>query len=119
MNDIQHATVERAPTRERISWALYDFANTVFSMNMAEPFTFNMNPIFAALMDKTVEEKLAAFRDPEWRKRAQEELDEPRFFKPNWEKLSVSETTKSTRSSRRSHSTLPSRPRIDRSRAWT
>jgi len=45
-------------------------------------------------MDKSIEEKLAAFRDPEWRKKAQEELDEPRFFKPKWEKLSVSETTK-------------------------
>jgi UMF1 family MFS transporter len=31
------ATVQ-APTRERISWALYDFANTVFSMNMATLF---------------------------------------------------------------------------------
>src|SRR6478672_12538891 len=28
----------RAPARERISWALYDFANTVFSMNMATLF---------------------------------------------------------------------------------
>src|SRR5262245_386530 len=66
----------------------------MLSINMSEPFTFNMNPIFAALMDKTIEDKLAAFRDPEWRKQAQEQLDEPRFFKPNWEKLAVSETTK-------------------------
>src|SRR6478672_12373265 len=26
---------ERAPWRERASWALYDFANTIFSMNVA------------------------------------------------------------------------------------
>src|SRR5438045_8473494 len=25
----------RAPVRERASWALYDFANTIFSMNVA------------------------------------------------------------------------------------
>src|SRR5436305_9225317 len=25
----------RAPARERASWALYDFANTIFSMNVA------------------------------------------------------------------------------------
>jgi N-acyl-D-amino-acid deacylase len=75
-------------------WPQVSVRPLVFSMNMAEPFTFNMNPIFAALMDKSVEEKLAAFRDPEWRKKAQEQLDEPRFFKPNWEKLAVSETTK-------------------------
>jgi N-acyl-D-aspartate/D-glutamate deacylase len=75
-------------------WPQVSVRPLVFSMNMAEPFTFNMNPMFAALMDKPVEQKLAAFRDPEWRKKAQEELDEPKFFKPNWEKLSVSETTK-------------------------
>ena len=28
-------TVRRAPWRERASWALYDFANTIFSMNVA------------------------------------------------------------------------------------
>ncbi len=33
----QHVT-GRAPARERISWALYDFANTIFSMNMATLF---------------------------------------------------------------------------------
>jgi MFS transporter, UMF1 family len=27
--------VTRAPLRERVSWALYDFANTIFSMNIA------------------------------------------------------------------------------------
>ena len=27
--------VERAPAVERMSWALYDFANTIFSMNVA------------------------------------------------------------------------------------
>jgi N-acyl-D-amino-acid deacylase len=75
-------------------WPQVSVRPLVFSMNMAEPFTFNMNPMFAALMSKPMEEKLAAFRDPEWRKKAQEELDEPRFFKPNWDRLSVSETGK-------------------------
>ena len=75
-------------------WPQVSVRPLVFSMNMAEPFTFNMNPMFAALMDKSIEEKLAAFRDPDWRKRAQEELDQPKFFKPNWDRLSVSETTK-------------------------
>ena len=31
-------TVERAPARERWSWALYDFSNTIFSMNIATLF---------------------------------------------------------------------------------
>jgi MFS transporter, UMF1 family len=32
---ISGALSERAPVRERASWALYDFANTIFSMNVA------------------------------------------------------------------------------------
>ena len=31
----EHVMVQRAPWRERASWALYDFANTIFSMNVA------------------------------------------------------------------------------------
>jgi N-acyl-D-amino-acid deacylase len=75
-------------------WPQVSVRPLVFSMNMAEPFTFNMNPLFAALMDKPMEEKLAAFGDPEWRKKAQNQLDEPKFFKPNWDRLEVSETSK-------------------------
>src|SRR3954463_6050231 len=30
-----HPTASRAPVIERASWALYDFANTIFSMNVA------------------------------------------------------------------------------------
>lgn len=33
--DEAHTEVVRAPWRERASWALYDFANTIFSMNVA------------------------------------------------------------------------------------
>ena len=33
--DGEIVAVERAPFRERLSWAIYDFANTVFSMNVA------------------------------------------------------------------------------------
>ena len=32
---VEHVIVQRAPWRERASWALYDFANTIFSMNVA------------------------------------------------------------------------------------
>ena len=32
---VEHVKVQRAPWRERASWALYDFANTIFSMNVA------------------------------------------------------------------------------------
>ena len=32
---VETVMVQRAPWRERASWALYDFANTIFSMNVA------------------------------------------------------------------------------------
>ena len=32
---VEHVMVQRAPWRERASWAVYDFANTIFSMNVA------------------------------------------------------------------------------------
>ena len=39
-------------------------------MNLREPFTFNMAPAFAELMDRPDDERLAAYRDPAWRGRA-------------------------------------------------
>ncbi len=47
-----------------------------FQMTLAEPFTFNTVPAFRSLMDRPVEERLAAYRDPAWRHAAQDELDE-------------------------------------------
>jgi N-acyl-D-aspartate/D-glutamate deacylase len=63
-----------------------------FQMTMADPFTFNMKPSFKSLMDRPIEERLAAYRDPEWRRVAQEELDAPaRAFRPNWATLTIVE----------------------------
>lgn len=36
--DTGHAVMKHAPARERWSWALYDFSNTIFSMNIATLF---------------------------------------------------------------------------------
>jgi len=62
-----------------------------FQMTMADPFTFNMQPAFKALMDRPVEERLAAYRDSEWRRHAQEELDHAPLFRVNWDRLTVAE----------------------------
>ena len=35
VSSARHVTTARAPWAERASWALYDFANTIFSMNVA------------------------------------------------------------------------------------
>ena len=43
-------------------------------MNLAEPFTLNIRPSFAQLMDLDHEEREAAYRDPAWRASTWEEL---------------------------------------------
>jgi N-acyl-D-aspartate/D-glutamate deacylase len=60
-------------------------------MNLREPFTLNMRNAFKELMDKPVEERIAAYRDPEWRARAWEDLNMGGFGM-NWESLKVAES---------------------------
>ncbi len=55
-------------------WPQVSCRPLVFQMNLAEPFTLNMRPSFAALMDTTrSSERMAAYRDPAWRATAWEE----------------------------------------------
>ena len=71
-------------------WPQVSCRPLVFQMNLAEPFTLNMRASFAALMGKSREERIAAYRDPAWRAQAWEDT-ETRF---NWKSLSVAESDK-------------------------
>src|ERR1700689_3102983 len=65
----------------------------VFQMNLSEPFTLNMRPTFAALMGKSKEEGVAAYRDPSWRATAWEDVSgRAGGFPLNWAALSVAES---------------------------
>jgi N-acyl-D-aspartate/D-glutamate deacylase len=55
-------------------WPQVSCRPLVFQMNLREPFTFNMRPAFRELMDRPVAERMAAYRDPEWRARAWEQM---------------------------------------------
>jgi N-acyl-D-amino-acid deacylase len=73
-------------------WPQVSCRPLVFQMNLIEPFTLNMRPSFAALMDTPIEERLAAYRDPAWRARAWEELSGgPKMLPVNWAALSIAE----------------------------
>ncbi len=61
-----------------------------FQMNLEEPFTMNVRPSFQALMARPREDRIAAYRDPAWRAKAQEELATGYVFR--WHKLSVAES---------------------------
>jgi N-acyl-D-aspartate/D-glutamate deacylase len=63
-----------------------------FQMTLAEPFTFNTVPAFRSLMDRPVEERLAAYRDPAWRRTAQEQLATGRVFRPRWATVTIAES---------------------------
>jgi N-acyl-D-aspartate/D-glutamate deacylase len=61
-------------------------------MTLAEPFTFNTVPAFRSLMDRPVAERLAAYRDPAWRRTAQEQLETGRVFRPRWATVTIAES---------------------------
>ena len=71
-------------------WPQVSCRPLVFQMNLIEPFTLNMRPSFSALMGKTLEERLAAYRDPAWRASAWAELSSG--FGLNWRAISVAES---------------------------
>jgi N-acyl-D-aspartate/D-glutamate deacylase len=77
-------------------------------MNLEEPFTLNTREVFRALMDRTRAERIAAYRDPAWRAKADAELNTGYVFR--WRKLSVAESP--------SRPDLANRPILDLAEEW-
>ncbi len=75
-------------------WPQISVRVLAFQMNLREPFTFNMAPAFAQLMNAPMETRLAAYRDPEWRRTALEDLETRTMIRPNWGALEVAESAK-------------------------
>ncbi|MGO9457694.1 MAG: N-acyl-D-amino-acid deacylase family protein [Acidimicrobiales bacterium] len=84
-------------------WPQVSCRPLVFQMNMADPFTLNTRPCFAALVDGPVSARLAAYRDPAWRANALEEIGKGLPF--NWAQVSVAESP--------SHPELEGKPVIE------
>jgi N-acyl-D-aspartate/D-glutamate deacylase len=74
-------------------WPQVSCRPLVFQMNLSEPFTLNMRPTFAALMGKSKDERLAAYRDPSWRASAWDDVSGRKgMFPLNWANISVAES---------------------------
>jgi N-acyl-D-amino-acid deacylase len=74
-------------------WPQVSCRPLVFQMNLSEPFTLNMRPSFAALMDTPRENRIAAYRDPSWRASTWEEVSGRGGGLPlNWDAISVAES---------------------------
>jgi N-acyl-D-amino-acid deacylase len=84
-------------------WPQVSCRPLVFQMNLSEPFTLNMRPSFAALMDTPREKRIAAYRDPSWRASTWQEVSGSGGGLPlNWDAISVAESA--------SHPELVNRP---------
>ncbi len=73
-------------------WPQVSCRPLVFQINMAEPFTFNMWQTFADLVGQPPERRVAAYRDPAWRRRAEEDLAGGGRLPFRWAALSVAES---------------------------
>ena len=62
-----------------------------FSMSLAEPFTFNVNAVFAELMSGSLDERRTAYAAAEWRERVRDEWSRGTFMVPRWETFEISE----------------------------
>jgi N-acyl-D-aspartate/D-glutamate deacylase len=73
-------------------WPQVSCRPLTFQINLIDPFTLNMRPSFAALIDVPIEQRIAAYRDPAWRATAWEETSGRRGTLPvNWASLAVAE----------------------------
>ena len=63
-----------------------------FSMNLVEPFTLNINSVFAELMPRSLAERLAAYADPAWRARATAEWESGQRLAPRWDTYEIMES---------------------------
>ena len=87
-------------------WPQVSCRPLTFQFNLIEPFSFNQRPSFAALMDRPIDERIAAYRDAAWRAAAWEEMSGTRGILPtNWAAVSVAESP--------NHPELEGRPVLD------
>jgi N-acyl-D-amino-acid deacylase len=63
-----------------------------FAMTMIEPFTLNVNPLFAELMGRPLVDRQRAYADPSWRQQAREAWAEATALVPRWETFEIAES---------------------------
>jgi N-acyl-D-amino-acid deacylase len=63
-----------------------------FAMTMIEPFTLNVNPLFAELMGRPLVDRQRAYADPSWRQQAREAWAKATALVPRWETFEIAES---------------------------
>jgi N-acyl-D-amino-acid deacylase len=80
-----------AVTRGLQVWPQVTPRPLTMQFTMASPFSLNVSTVFGALIDQSREARLAAYRDPAWRARAEADLEQVPM-KPRWETCEISES---------------------------
>jgi N-acyl-D-amino-acid deacylase len=73
-------------------WPQVSCRPLIFQLTMLEPFTFNPWPNFAALMDRPVDERIAAYRDRSWRATSWDQFQGGLSQLLNWSSMTVAES---------------------------
>jgi N-acyl-D-aspartate/D-glutamate deacylase len=63
------------------------------TIDFADPFSLNVGKYFAELMSRDESARRAAYADPEWRRKAAEDLD-TQVMKPRWDRIEIAESNK-------------------------
>jgi N-acyl-D-amino-acid deacylase len=74
-------------------WPQVSCRPLAFSMTMVEPFTLNINPVFASLMPKTRNERRAAYADSAWRAETLAAWDAKSAISPRWDTFEIMESS--------------------------
>jgi N-acyl-D-aspartate/D-glutamate deacylase len=82
---------EEAVARGLQVWPQVTPRPLTMQFTMESPFSFNVSPVFGALMDADRSARVAAYADPEWRAHAAADLAE-QPMRPRWETCEVSES---------------------------
>jgi N-acyl-D-aspartate/D-glutamate deacylase len=76
-------------------WPQVSCRPLTFSMSMVEPFSLNTNPVFAELMPLSLDQRRAAYADPDFRRRVIERWEQGKgvLLQPRWDAYEIMEST--------------------------
>ncbi|MCH2172942.1 amidohydrolase family protein [Myxococcota bacterium] len=93
---VNYRTMAELNTEQRAQganvWPQVSPRKLTFQFQMSDPFFLNQSDCFANLMSQPRENRLAAYRDPEWRRTAMEQAGK-QALTARWENIEVAETT--------------------------
>lgn len=89
---LKAAEIHRAGVARGVDvWPQVSCRPLSFSQTMVEPFTLNINPVFAELMPLSIDQRRAAYLDPAWRTRAMDFWASGQVLSPRWDAVEIME----------------------------